>query len=124
MTDTDRYHHIADLLLAIEQEMRRIGLWEEVAPPAAALASTAPFCYDTLQFQQWLQWLFLARMRALVQSAAPLPAACAIQPLAEHSFAELPQDTGRLLALLGAVDRAISGAEHAPPAAEGGAGGK
>jgi len=124
MTDTDRYHRIADLLLAIEQEMRRIGLWEEVAPPAAALASTAPFCYDTLQFRQWLQWLFLARMRALLQSAAPLPAACAIQPLAEHSFAELPQDTTRLLVLLGEVDRAISGSGHTLPAGQDRTGGK
>jgi uncharacterized protein YqcC (DUF446 family) len=109
MTLSPHHHRIADLLRAIEAEMRRIGLWEELAPSPAALASTLPFCYDTLQFAQWLQWVFLARMRALLQAGAALPAACDIQPLAEHSFAELPQDTARLLTLLGEIDRAISG---------------
>lgn len=105
---TARHHHIADLLLAIEQEMRRIGLWEDVAPSAAALASPLPFCHDTLEFHQWLQWVFLARMRTLLQSGAPLPTACDIHPLAEHSFLELPQDTARLLKLIGEIDRTIS----------------
>lgn len=109
MTLSAHHHRIADLLLAIEAEMRRIGLWEEISPSPAALASTMPFCYDTLQFAQWLQWVFLARMRALLQAGAALPAACDIQPLAEHSFAELPQDTAHLLTLLGEIDRAISG---------------
>ncbi len=108
MTRNDRHHSIADLLLAIEAEMRRIDLWEEIAPDPQALASSAPFCYDTLQFQQWLQWIFLARMRALIDAGAPLPGACDIQPLAEHSFAELPQDTSHLLKLIGEIDRSIS----------------
>ncbi len=109
MTTDTRRRHIADLLLAIEAEMRRIDLWENTAPDPQALASAAPFCYDTLQFQQWLQWVFLARMRALLDTGAALPGACDIQPLAEHSFAELPQDTARLVALCGEIDRAISG---------------
>lgn len=108
MTTTARYHRIADLLLAIEQEMRRIGLWEDTPPPPAALASTLPFCHDTLEFSQWLQWMFLVRMRALLQSGAPLPTACDIHPLAEHSFLDLPQDTARLLKLITEIDQVIS----------------
>lgn len=108
MTDTHRRHHIADLLLAIEQEMRRINLWESVAPPPQDLASTLPFCHDTLEFTQWLQWVFLARMRALLESGAALPTACDIHPLAEHSFLELPQDTTQLLELIAQIDRVIS----------------
>lgn len=108
MTDTNHLHRIADLLRAIEQEMRHIGLWEETAPSPASLASTLPFCHDTLEFTQWLQWIFLARMRALLEGGAALPAACDIHPLAEHSFLELPQDTARLLELIGEIDRAIS----------------
>lgn len=108
MTMQPLHQHIADLLQAIEQEMRRLGLWDTIAPIAEALASTAPFCYDTLRFEQWLQWVFLARMRALLDAGAELPSVCDIQPLAEHSFAELPQDTSHLLELIGEIDRAIS----------------
>lgn len=108
MSDTDRRHHIAGLLHAIEREMRHLGLWQETAPSPARLASTMPFCHDTLEFTQWLQWVFLMRMRALLQSGAPLPTDCAIYPLAEHSFLELPQDTARLLKLIGEIDRSLS----------------
>lgn len=108
MSNADHHQYIADLLLAIEQEMRRIELWEDTAPPPADLASTLPFCHDTLEFTQWLQWVFLVRMRTLLQSGAPLPTACDIHPLAEHTFLDLPQDTARLLELIGQIDRAIS----------------
>lgn len=98
---------IADLLLAIEQEMRAIGLWENSPPPPADLASRMPFCHDTLHFNQWLQWVFLRRMSELIETGAALPAACDIHPLAEHSFLELPQDTARLLELIATIDRTI-----------------
>ncbi len=101
-------HDIADLLLAIEAEMRRIALWEETPPPAQALASTTPFCYDTLQFHQWIQWILLVRLRALIEQDAPLPGNSDIFPLAEHSFAELPHDTGHLLQLIADLDRALN----------------
>ncbi|MFA5627116.1 MAG: YqcC family protein [Thiohalomonadaceae bacterium] len=108
MTANTRLHHIADLLLTIEQEMRCLGLWEETPPATEDLLSTVPFCHDTLEFTQWLQWVFLQRMRELLQMNATLPAACEIHPLAEHTFLELPQDTRRLLELIAAIDKALS----------------
>ncbi|MDD3610387.1 MAG: YqcC family protein [Halothiobacillaceae bacterium] len=90
---------------AIEAEMRRIGLWGDTAPDPDALASVMPFCYDTLLFHEWLQWVFLPRMREVFQRGESLPAACVIHPLAEHSFAELPHPTDALLALIDQFDR-------------------
>lgn len=115
MNDHERYHLIADLLLAIEQEMRHIGLWEESCPPAEDLASTVPFCHDTLEFTQWLQWVFLQRMRQLLEDNADLPTVCDIHPLAEHSFLELSQQTERLLQLIARIDNAISTDSRAAP---------
>lgn len=106
MTESDQ--RIAELLRAIEAELRRIELWEETPPPPAALASTAPFCYDTLAFHQWLQWIMLARLRALLDAGAALPTGSSIHPLAEHSFADLQCDTGRLLQLIGELDRLLN----------------
>ena len=108
MADAERYRRVADLLLAIEAEMRRIELWEADAPAAEALASTAPFCYDTLAFHQWVQWVLLARLRERVTAGAPLPSGSSIHPLAEHSCAELECDTDRLLPLIAELDRLLN----------------
>jgi uncharacterized protein YqcC (DUF446 family) len=36
------------------------GWWDEVPPSIEALSSVEPFSVDTLDFEQWLQWIFLA----------------------------------------------------------------
>ncbi len=100
-------HDVADVVLAIEAEMRRIGLWESDAPSPQALASLQPFCYDTLRFDQWLQWIFLVRMRTLLEEGAALPTASDIAPLAEEFFADCEQETDRLLELIRRFDRLI-----------------
>ena len=35
--------------------------------------STMPFMYDTLQVEEWLQWVFVPRLHALLDANAPLP---------------------------------------------------
>jgi uncharacterized protein YqcC (DUF446 family) len=99
---------VAELVDAIEQEMRRLELWAEEPPPVAAMASRVPFCYDTLKFWQWLQWILVPRMRLILADGEPLPAASEIAPLAEVEFRRLSQDTQQLLALIRELDRAIS----------------
>lgn len=108
MTTPESSRRIADLLFAIEAEMRRIELWEATTPPPAALASALPFCYDTLAFHQWLQWILLTRLRELLAAGAPLPSGSNIHPLAEHSFAELEHNTDRLLQLIVELDRMLN----------------
>jgi uncharacterized protein YqcC (DUF446 family) len=99
---------VAELVDAIEQEMRRLELWAEEPPPVAAMASRVPFCYDTLKFWQWLQWILVPRMRLVLAGSDPLPAASEIAPLAEVEFRRLSQDTQQLLALIRELDRAIT----------------
>lgn len=103
----DRLHQVADLLLAIEAEMRRLELWECEPPPDEALLSLVPFCHDTLEFHQWLQWKLLPQMKALLEADASLPAESDIHPLAEYSFNRLEQDTDQLLGLLERFDRLL-----------------
>ena len=61
-----------------------------------------------LQFHQWIQWILLARLRQLIEQGMPLPGNSEIFPLAEHSFAELPHETDRLLQLIADLDRALN----------------
>ena len=102
-------HQTADLLLAIEQEMRRISLWETTPPPKEALESLVPFCYDTLKFEQWLQWVFLQKMKQALEQQIDFPASSNIAALAEMCFPEMPDiDTSHLLELLRQFDETIN----------------
>ncbi|HEY8569716.1 YqcC family protein [Microbulbifer sp.] len=86
------YPDIATLLLELEADLRVLSLWDAEPPSPAALASTEPFCVDTLTLPQWLQFVFLPRMSHMVELEMPLPQACGIAPMAEEFFrgSELP----------------------------------
>lgn len=106
-------HQTADHLLAIEQEMRRIGLWDDTRPSQEALESLVPFCYDTLKFEQWLQWVFLPKMKLALEQQIDFPASSNIATLAEMCFQALANtDTKRLLELLGQFDDTINAASR------------
>ena len=101
----DPYATLADQLDALVVELQRLGLWDNAPPPATALASGAPFCHDTLAFHQWLQWLFIPRLRQMIAQRAPLPGTCNIAPMAELSYAEAVWDNDELIELLRAIDQ-------------------
>ena len=94
--------HLSDLQIA----MRLHSLWEETAPSAEALANTDPFCVSTLTATQWLQWIFIPRMNALLEANADLPRNFAITPYLEealkdeHYLAAIAEPVARLEALL------------------------
>ncbi|MCQ4348137.1 YqcC family protein [Pseudomonas stutzeri] len=101
---------LADQLLLIERELRRLGWWASVAPETERLASAEPFCVDTLALEEWLQWIFLPRMKQIIETQAPLPGACAILPMAEVAWAAEGERVAVLLELLESFDRLIVGA--------------
>lgn len=101
---------LADQLLLIERELRALGMWSDEAPSAEALASRQPFCVDTLDFEAWLQWLFLPRMKQLLEASGPLPEASGIRPMAEERYKGREREVELLLAALGEFDRLIGAA--------------
>lgn len=98
----------ASLLIDIEAELRRLDLWEQEAPSAAALASTEPFCVDTLSFTQWLQFVFMPRMYALLEMERLPPGRCEIRPLAEQYFSEGRLPVAALIAAIGRLDELLN----------------
>lgn len=95
---------VAELLIDIEAELRQLALWERVPPPASALASSEPFCIDTLSLPQWLQFVFLPTLYRLLEGEAALPERCAITPMAEEYFRGSQLATSNLLAALQRMD--------------------
>lgn len=103
-----RFPEVADHLLLIERELRSLGWWSESSPGAEALASVEPFSVDTLDFEQWLQWIFLPRMKLILENDLPLPNASGILEMAEMVYSTRQQETHRLQQLLAQFDQLIA----------------
>ena len=106
----DRRSRVGELVSAIVREMHALDIWSAVAPSDEALASEFPFCYDTLQFDEWLQWVFVPRISATLEVDAVLPADSDIAPLAEVWFIEqeMAAEASTLVGLIRQFDRVIS----------------
>jgi len=88
---------IADVLLEIESILRAHGLWDNNQPAVNALSSREPFCLDTLRFEQWLQWIFLPRMKQILELGKPLPRKSGIHVYAQEYLQKEDPPTSRLL---------------------------
>src|SRR5437764_8527578 len=55
--------HYAD---QIEAEMRRVGMWQTEPLRPEQLDFTKAFAMDTMTFAQWLQFIFLVRVREAI----------------------------------------------------------
>ena len=97
------------LLASLERELRAQGRWGEVPPPPEALQSTEPFAVDTLSFDEWLQWILLPRMQELLVRQLPLPADCAIQPMAEEVYGTHDPACARIVLIVGEIDALLTG---------------
>ncbi len=97
---------LAALLDDIEQELRRLGYWhgEVGRPEAKAFASAIPFCLDTMQFHQWLEYVLIAKLRALLRAGSPLPERMQIAPMAQEFWRGRWNEHRQLIALLKRLD--------------------
>jgi uncharacterized protein YqcC (DUF446 family) len=103
-----RFPKIADQLLLIERELRVLGWWKDVPPSDEDLSSREPFCVDTLDFDQWLQWIFLPRMKTILEQDLALPNASGILEMAQMVYASRLEETRHLQDLLAQFDRLIT----------------
>ena len=96
---------VIDALNALELGLRELGLWSDARPQLCHHA----FCYDTLELEQWLQFIFLGRMREILEQGDRLPESCAIIPYVEMLSGAGKQVHPTLVSLIQRVDWSISG---------------
>lgn len=94
---------IAHQLNQIEDEMHKIKLWQMTPPKADAFLSQEPFAIDTMEGHEWLQWIFIPRMRALIDAKADLPQGFALHPYFEEVLKE-QDEVSQLLFLIKQLD--------------------
>jgi len=95
---------IAALLIELEATMKASGLWAKNPPKAEAFMSAAPFCYDTMPFENWLQYVFIERMQQLLASNQALPTGASISPMAEQMIPE----HAAVISIIKKIDKAMS----------------
>jgi len=96
---------IMSLLATLQSELTRLGYWETERPSVEALSSQQPFCVDTLAFNQWLQFIFIERIQALVDQGMALPNGSGLLPLAEEFFKQ--DDNTVLLKIIEDIDNTL-----------------
>jgi uncharacterized protein YqcC (DUF446 family) len=82
---------LVELLHQLEAQLKLHELWQQTMPSTKALQSVEPFAIDTLHPHEWLQWIFMARMRSLVENNQPLPSGFSIEPYFSEAWKQQPQ---------------------------------
>lgn len=99
-----REHQVRQGLLAVEALLKTHALWQSEAPASTAFDSEQPFFLDTMRPLEWLQWVLIPRMHALLDAEAALPQNFAITPYYEMALeADIP-GRSELLVHLSALD--------------------
>ena len=90
----------------IEQEMRRIGVWQETPLPEEAYQSTRAFCGDTMSFYQWLQFVLIPRVRNVVATRGTFPPKSQVGAYAVREL-DGSDEAAELITLLSAFDHFV-----------------
>ena len=100
---------VTHILEQLELELKQRSLWQMLPPTAEAMASTLPFCMDTLAFHQWLQFVLIARLRQMMMLQMTLPAHSALYPMATEVYKQELGYYSTLIELLAELDEALTG---------------
>ena len=77
---------MAAQLDAIEAELRRAGFWQDAPLPEEAYDFSRAFGADTMTYAQWLQFVFVPRVRELVAARGQFPASSSVGAQAVREF--------------------------------------
>ncbi|GEK49224.1 YqcC family protein [Halomonas pacifica] len=108
------YQELDHALERLEATLKAADLWSASRPPASAFDSRQPFCVDTMELPQWLRYVFIARLSAVVEAEGSLPPNCEVAPAAEVYLKQSGVRASNLLLVVKAieeVDRVINEAD-------------
>lgn len=69
----DRYAVAAKMADEIEAEMKRIAIWQTEPLPKEKQVVTTAFGIGSISFEQWLQFVFLSRVREIIGTRGAFP---------------------------------------------------
>lgn len=102
MMTTPLQQNVARSADSIEGEMRSLGFWQDQPLVPGQLNFKQAFGMDTMTFTQWLQFVFLPRVRQAVESNQ-FPSSSSVGAQAVREF-DGNSDADRLVTLLSEFD--------------------
>jgi uncharacterized protein YqcC (DUF446 family) len=97
------YELVAARLDEIEAELHASGFWQRDPLPPDKYQFTQAFGLDTMAFSQWLQFVFIPRVRAIIAERGQFPAHSMVGAQAVREFDGVPA-ADRLVDLLADFD--------------------
>lgn len=79
------YEIVVSKIDEIEAEMRRMGVWQSRPLTPEQMDFKQPFGMDLLTLEQWLQFIFIPRVREIVATRGEFPSGSQV---ADHAFRE------------------------------------
>lgn len=95
------------LLDRVETEMSIVGMWSNTMPALESFQSELPFFYDTMSFEEWVQWVYVARFREMIKTNQLLPRGSDVSPMAQESFKGRGLNCEGIITALRAFDCAL-----------------
>nr|WP_087022888.1 YqcC family protein [Thaumasiovibrio subtropicus] len=101
-----KHQRCQQLLAELKRVLVDNEVWQIAPPEPSRLESVMPFSADMLSGEEWLQWVFIPRMTAVLEQAHPLPHGFEISPYFEEvtkgqpyaaALLEITQDLDRLM---------------------------
>ncbi|RTR02408.1 YqcC family protein [Halomonas nitroreducens] len=99
------HEELEQALRELESTMKAADMWRMERPAPEAFDSTQPFCIDTMALPQWLRFVFIARLEALVEARAPLPASCDVAPAVDAYLIQERARTSERVLMCKVVER-------------------
>lgn len=100
------YEQVRTVLQSLQQTMHRSGCWSSIAISAEALQSQQPFCLDTMNFNQWLQFVCIPKMQTIIETNQVLPTFVkgqGLEPMASEFYKNTEADRA-IIALIRQLD--------------------
>ena len=103
--DRELRKEVGRLADEIEAEMRRLGLWSDSPPAEADVLAGGAFGQRAVSFEQWLQVVLIARLRAVAAGTMEPPRSSSVgtQALREWDGIHEYEHLGSLLSKLDGV---------------------
>lgn len=96
------------MLEKIEAEMRKIDLWQNTPLEPAQYHFREAFAMDTMSYAQWLQFVFIPRVRGIIDEHGEFPTQSMVGVQAMREFDGL-HEAANLTSLLHDFDALIEG---------------
>ena len=97
------YATVEAKVTAIEAEMKRSGLWQSDPLAPEQYAFQQAFAMDTMAFSQWLQFIFIPRVRGIIQTRGEFPSSSSVGAQAIREFDGF-EEAAELVSILSGFD--------------------